>query len=284
MAGPRWREVNRETSAPDEHKMSASSTLSMRSKERGDVNRFAEAFWLAGRGIWGSWLSYLVTVLPMVLAGLIVAPTIDGSFTPEGLGDAGRELEEWYNAFFTDFFFLVFGTLLAVNWMSRDYFRVFSRDAFSERLIFMRSLPVSQGTLVGSRMVSMCFALLFTVPAFFAPVYLISDLSQLGWGFLWFVLIWIGYSLLGAGVWLLGEFGVHGRTYVWTSLAFPALLIAVIALLEWAVDFRAVDRTSALAQSHGPAAALVALILGASGFVLTARYATRRVESRDLSA
>lgn len=261
--------------------MIASST---RTNERGEVNRLAEAVWLARRGVWGAWLSYLFTVLPLVVVGIIVAPTVEGTFTPQGFGDAGPELEEWYNAFFTSVIFLTLGTLLAVNWMSRDYFRVFSRDAFSERLVFMRGLPVSAGTLVGSRMVSMCFALLFTVPAFFAPVYLISDLGQLGWGFLWFVLTWIGYSLLGAGLYLLAEFGLSGRTYVWTSFVFPGLLIAAIAFLEWAVDLRAVDRISALSQSHGPAAALLALTLGAAGFALMARYATRLIGSRDLSA
>lgn len=259
--------------------MIASST---RTNERGEVNRLAEAVWLARRGVWGAWLSYLFTVLPLVVVGIIVAPTVDGTFTPQGLGDAGPELEEWYNAFFTSAIFLTVGTLLAVNWMSRDYFRVFSRDAFSERLVFLRSLPVSAGTLVGSRMVSMCFALLFTTPAFFVPVYLVSGLDRLGWGFLWFVLIWVGYSLLGAGLWLLMEFGIHGRTYVWMSFVFPALLIAAVAFLEWAVDLRAVDRIATLAQSHGPPTALVALILGAAGFSLMARYATRRLESREL--
>lgn len=243
-----------------------------------------EAVWLAGKEIRRSWISYPVTGLAMLLMGLLVAPSMDGILSVEGFGEDGREFEDWYNAFPLDFFFLAFGMLLALNWMSGEYFRVFERDAFSERLIFMRGLPVSAGTLVGSRMVSLCFALAFNVPAFFVPVYLISDLGRLGWSFPWFGLIWVGYSLLGAGLWLLAEFGIRGKTYVWLSFAGTALIIAAVMFLEWAVGLRAVDRIAGLAQSNGPLAAFVALAVGAAGFALMARSATRRIERRDLSA
>lgn len=246
--------------------------------------RLREAVWLAGKEIRRSWRSYPATGLAMLLMGLLVAPSMDGVLSVEGVGEGGRAFRDWYNAFFPDFLYLVLGTLLACNWMAGEYFRVFERDVFSERLVFMRSLPVSPGTLVGSRMISLCFALPFTVSAFFLPVFLISDLSDLGWGFLWFVLVWVGYSLLGAGLWLLAEFGVRGKTYVWVFLAGTGLTLAAVVFLEWAVELRAVDRIAGLAQSDGPLAAFVALIVGAAGFALMARAATRRVERRDLSA
>lgn len=255
--------------------------------ERGMVtasDRLRDGLWLAGREIRRSWLSYPITGLAMLLIGLLVAPSINGILSLEGFGEGGREFEDWYNAFFPDFLFLMFGMFLALNWMSGEYFRVFSRDAFSERLVFMRGLPVSPGMLVGSRMISLCFALPFSVPAFFAPVYLISDLGRLGWSFLWFVLIWVGYSLLGAGLWLLAEFGIRGKTYVWISFAGTALAIVAVMFLEWAVRLRVVDRIAGLAQSNGPLAAAVSLMVGAAGFVLMARLATRRIEKRDLSA
>lgn len=255
--------------------------------ERGGVAAsgwWREAVWLAGKEIRRSWLSYPVTGLAMLLMGIIAAPSVDGILIVEGFGGGGREFEDWYNAFYPDFLFLVFGGFLALNWTSREYLQVFSQDAFSERLVFMRSLPISSGTLVGSRMISLCFALLFTVPAFFAPVYLASDLGWLGWGFLWFVLIWVGYSLLGAGLWLLAEFGIRGNTYVWLSLVGTGLAVVAVMFLEWAVRLRVVERIAALAQSNGPLVAILSLLVGAAGFALMARLATRRIERRDLAA
>jgi hypothetical protein len=245
--------------------------------------RLREVLWLAGREVRRSWISYPVTGLGTLLVGFLVAPSVEGMLSVEGFGEGGRGFEDWSNAFLADFFFLMFGGFLASNYLSWEYFRIFERDAFSERLVFVRSLPVSAGTIVGSRTVSLCSALPFNVPAFFVPVYLISDLGRLGWGFVWFVLIWVGYSLLGAGLCLLAEFGVRGKTYVRLSLAGTVLMMAAVMFLEWAVELRAVERIALLAQSSGPLAAALSLTAGATVLALMARATTRRIEGRDLS-
>lgn len=247
------------------------------------ASRWSEAVWLGGKEIRWSWLSYPATGLVMLLLGVLIVPSVDGILSPEGSGQDGEGFESGYAAFFPDFLFLTFGMLLTVNWLSREYLQVHTQDTFSERLVFLRSFPISPETIVGSRMLSLCFTLLFTVPAFFAPVYLITDLGQLGSSFLWFVLIWVGYSLLGAGLWLLMEFGMRGKTYLILSFASVPLLIATVALLEWSVQLRAVERFAGLAQSHGPLAATISIIVGAIGFVVMARAATRLIENRDLS-
>lgn len=242
-----------------------------------------QAVWLGAKEIRRSWLSYPVTGLAMLIIGLLTASAVNGMNFEEP-GEGSLRIVEWYNAFFPDFLFLTFGMFLALNWLAREYFRVFSRDAFSERLIFMRSLPISSQIIIASRMISMCFALLFTVPAFFAPIYLLTDLGGLGWSYVWFVLIWVGYSLLGAGLWLLAEFGVQGKTYVVLSFASIPLIVGAVALLEWSIELRAFERLAGLAQNHGPVTAIVALVIGALGFAAMARATTRRIESRDLSA
>lgn len=235
------------------------------------MKRLREARWLAGREVRRTWLSYPVSGLAMVLLGLLASAAV-----------YGVRFEEWYNATLPDYLFLFSAAVLAMNWVSRDYFSSWL-DSFSMRLLFMRELPISPGTLVMSRMMAMSLALVFTVPAFFLPIYLLSDLDQLGRGYLWFVLIWIGYSLLGAGGHLYLELGVHGRTYnlIYFALAFVGL--ALLAFLEWAVGLRVVERAAGLAQDHGPLAAIVSLVIGATGFALLGRAAVRRIERRDLS-
>lgn len=260
----------------------ANLTETRAGKREKDTSAFAQARWLAGQEIKRSRFSYPVTALTMLVAGWFVASSVEGVFIVEGLGEEGRTFEDSFNAFFADFLFLSFGALLTVNWMAREYFRVFSGDAFSERLAFMRGLPISAATLVVGRLISMCFSLLLNAPAFFVPVYLISNLSGLGWDFPWFATVWVGYSLLGTGLCLLAEFTIHGKTYVWLSCACTFLLIPVVILLEWTVDLRLVTRIAGLTEAYGPLPALVALLIGATALVILTNVAIRRVERRDL--
>jgi len=256
---------------------------SLHKEEENGMKELHEARWLAGREIRRTWLSYPATGLVMVLLGLLASATVYGFLDFEGSGRGVERFEEWYGPTFSDYIFLFSAAVLAVNYVSRDYLSSWS-DSFSNRLLFMRGLPISPGTLVTSRMMAMSLALVFTVPAFFLPVYLLSSLDQLGWGYLWFTLIWIGYSLLGAGGHLYLELGIHGRTYNWIYFALVFAVLALSAFLEWAVDLRLVERIAGLAQDHGPLAAVLSLVIGAAGFALLGRAAVRRIERRELSA
>lgn len=253
-------------------------------RNEGRTGVFREARWLGWQEIKRSGLSYPVTALAMLLLGWFVATSVDGMLTIEGFGEGGKTFAESFDVFFTDFIFLNFGALLAVNWTSREYFRVFSEDAFSERLTFVRGLPISAATLVLGRLISMCFALLLNVPALFLPVYLVSNLNGLGWDFLWFVLTWTAYSFIGAGLWLMAELTIRGRNYVRLSFAWTLLQIPVVILLEWALNLEAVARTAGLAEAHGPLPALVSLFIGTVVLAVLTRATVSRVERRDLYA
>ena len=253
-------------------------------RDEGRVRVFRGAQWLGWQEIERSWLSYPVTALAMLVTGWFVAVFVDGVLVVEGFGEGGRTFEDSFNAFFADLLFLNFGALLAVNWTSREYFRVFSEDAFSERLAFVRGLPISTTTLVLGRLISMCFSLLLNVPAFFVPMYLVSNLGGLGWDFLWFVITWAAYSLMGAGLWLMAELTIRGRSYVWLSFAWTLLLIPAVILLEWVVDLRAVTRIAGLVEAYGPLPALVALPFGTAVLAVLTVSTAHRVERRDLYA
>ena len=265
--------------------MSIASATDKRAEERNkDTSTFSEARWLAGQEIKHSWLSYPVTALLVLFFGYFAASTVDGFLTLDGFGEGGRTFADRFNTWFTDYLFLSFGAFLALNWMSREYLRVFSEDAFSERLIFSRSLPISADTLVLGRLMSMCPALLLNTPAFFVPVYWISDLSELGWNFLWFVAVWVGYSFIGTGISLLAEFTISNRVYLRATYIGTFLLFFGLIALEFTVDLRAVSRIAGLVQTHGPLPALASILLGTAALAILTRTTIRRVERRDLYA
>jgi hypothetical protein len=267
----------------EEDRMSASSPSGIRMRETDDANGFAEAFWLARKEMNRAWLSYVLTGLFALFLGLFVAVSLTGVFEFEGFGAEGQKVEDHYNAFFADYLFLLVCAFLGVNVISRDYTLIW-QDTFSSRLLFLRSLPVSAGSLVGSRVICMLFALVLGAPAFFLPAYFITDLGELGTKYLWFCGVWIGYSLLGSGLCLLFELTVNGRIYTLISFGFAASLMVVLALLEWTVDLSLVGRTAQLAQSYGALPAIFSILAGAAAFAVFYQATIRRLEKRDFSA
>ena len=264
--------------------MCASSSSSMRTKDRGDVHRFTGAFWLAKKEMKRTWLSYPLTGLFVLFLGFFVVPSLSGIFEFEGFGAGGQRMEDFYNAFFADYLFLVICAFLCVNAISRDYTLIW-RDTSSSRLLFLRSLPIPAGSLVGSRVIAMLFALVLGAPAFFLPAFFLTDLGELGASYLWFACVWIGYCLLASGLWLLCELTVSGGVYTLIYFGFAASLMTVLALLEWTIDLSLVGRTAQLAQSsYGSLVAIFSLLAGGAAFALLSRVTTRRLQKRDFSA
>jgi hypothetical protein len=261
---------------------SASSPPGLGTLRRDDSDGFAESFWLARKEIRRTWLSYVLTCLFVVCLGFFVVPSVSGVFEFEGFGARGWRMEGFYNAFFSDYLFLVICAFLGVNAISRDYTLAW-RDPFSSRLIFLRSLPISAESLVGSRVISMLFALVINAPVFFLPAFFLSDLGELGTSYLWFAAVWIGYGLLASGLWLLCELTVSGRVYTLIYFGLAASLMAVLALLEWTLDLGLVSRTAQLAQGYGALPAIFSVLAGAAAFALLSRITVRRLQKRDLS-
>ena len=264
--------------------MGASSPPGKRSLRRGGVDGFAGGFWLARKEIGSTWLSYVLSGLFVVFLGFFVVPGVAGVFELDGFGTWGRRTEEFYNAFFSDYLFLVICAFLGVNTISRNY-TLDWRGPFSSRLLFLRSLPVPAGSLVASRALGMLFALVLNAPAFFLPAFFLTDLGELGTAYLWFACVWIGYCLLASGLCLLCELTVSGRVYTLTYFGLAASLMAVLALLEWTLDLSLVRRTAELAQSsYGALPAVFSVLAGAAGFAFLYRITVHRIEKRDFSA
>ncbi|BBL80117.1 hypothetical protein RxyAA322_19710 [Rubrobacter xylanophilus] len=248
-----------------------------------EAGALADALWLAGKEIRRSWLSYPASGIFMLVLGVMATPGLSRIAIGGGFGERGG-FERAFGALFPDYLFLIVGLIFCVNSLSRDYLVLWSDDPFSSRLAFLRSLPIPPRTIVASRMLSMLFTLPFTVPAFFVPVYLFSDLRAMGASYLWFVGIWVGYGLFGAGLTLLMELGLSGKTYTAITFAMVVPILVIVAILEFTVQLRLVERTIALVGDYGPLAAVVSLVVGAGLFALLGRLTARRIERRDLSA
>jgi hypothetical protein len=263
----------------------ASSMAKERIMERNtNAGVFSEALWLAKKDVRRAWLSYPVSGLFVLGISLLVAPAFDGFLEMEEFGRSEARIEGAINAFFPDYMFFVLGAILAVNSISMDYMRIWlDNDVFAHRLAFLRSLPASTGSLVAGRMMSMLFAVPFTVPAFFLPVYFFSELGEMGLSYVWFAGIWFGWSLLFAGITLLGELAANGKAYVWFSVAFIIGLIAALVVFEFTVELAFVERSANLALEYGPIPAVVSILIGGGMFAVLARETKKRVERREPS-
>jgi hypothetical protein len=257
----------------------ASRTASMR--------LYAEALWLARVEMKWAWSSYVLSVLVILFLGLAAAVSLFlGVSEFEAMVQRGHRTEELYGAFFTDYLFLLVCAVLGAKTLLGYYTRNWP-GTFSSRLVLFRSLPISAGILVGSRMISMLFALLIGAFAFFVPVYFLSDLgTELGIGaYLLFCGVWIGYGLLGSGLSLFFEFGVSVRAYTLISYCFALPLMIVVVLLELTEYTGLVVRVARMAQSsHGVLLAGLSILFGGAAFLLLSSATIRRLQRRDLLA
>ena len=239
--------------------------------------------WLVRKEVRRAWLSFVLSGLFFLFLGFFVVPSVSGVFELEGFGAGGRRIEGFYNALFADYLFLMICAFLGVRAVSRDY-TLFRREPLSSRLLFLRSLPISADSLVGSRALGMLLALLVNAPAFFLPAFLLTDFGELGASYLAFAGIWVGYGLLASGLCLLCELTVNGGVYARIYFGFAAALMVELALLEWTLDLRLVGRTAELAQSgYGTLLAAFSVLVGSVAFAVLSRVTVRRLRKRDLS-
>jgi hypothetical protein len=248
------------------------------------MNSFAKSRLLAKGELERAWPSYVLSGSFVLLLGLFAMVSHSGVFELDGFGAGGQRMEEHFNAFFADYLFLLVCAFLGVNVISGVYTPIW-RDTCSSRLVLLKSLPVPAESLVGSRALCMVFALVLGVPAFFLPALYLTDLGELGTtpSYLPFAGVWIGYSLLASGLWLILELTVSGKVYTLISIGFGASLMAGVALLEWILDLSLVERTAQLAQEgYGALLAIFSVLAGGAAFALLFRAAVRRLGQRDL--
>jgi len=241
----------------------------------------ADAFWLARKEMKRAWPSYVLGASIVLTLGLAAAVSLSvGVSEFEHFALRHQRTEDFYSAFLADFLFLLVCAVLGANTLLR-YYTHHWRDTFSSKLAFLSTLPISAGALVGSRVLCKLSVFVLGALAFFLPVYFFSGLGEeLGTGaYLSFCGVWVGYSLLGAGLWLLLEFGVSGRAYALISYTFALTLMVVVTVLEWTAGLSLVARTAQLAQGgYGAPSSIFSVLAGGAAFVLLARASVRHVQ------
>lgn len=248
--------------------MSEPSRSGMRA--RSGPNWLAGTLWLGTKDMRRGWVAYPLTALVLLFLGLLVMPSLSGVFALQGFGAQGQRLEDFFNAFFVDSIFLVICASLAL-----------SRGSF--RLLIFRDLPIPASSLVGARVVSLLFALISNVPAFFLPAVFL-DLGGLGASYIWFAGIWIGYSLVASGLVLLVGLSEGGRTYVLISVSLAILLVLTLALVNWTVGFSLVNGTVELARDYGALPAVLSILMGAAAFAVLSLVTADRLQKRGFSS
>jgi hypothetical protein len=255
------------------------------------VGGLARPFSLVKKETKGMWLSYPLSGTLVLFMGLFVVVSWPGVFQFEGFGGAGQRMEEYYNDYFSDYLFLVVCAFLGVNAVSGTCVTLLMRDRW--RVTFspwglpaLKRLPLTADRIVGSRLISILTALTFNATVFFVAAYCLTDLGDLGRSYLWFAGIWLGFSLLAAGLYLVSELTVprSGKADVLlSSIGFALSLIVFVALLEWTLEPTLIESTAKLAESHGALAATFSILAGSVDFALLSWLTTHRIKKWGLS-
>lgn len=251
----------------------------------------AGALSLAKKEIKGAWLSLSLNGLFVMFVGLFAAWSLSGVFELEGFGAVGGRIEGFYNAFFTDYLFLVVCAFMGVSAVCGGWVAPLVRGGWRDSsppwgLRLLRRLPLSAASIVGSRLLCMLFALAFNATLFFVAAYLFTDLGGLGWSYPWFAGIWLGYSLLAAGLYLSMDLTVKrsGEAHVLHgSFGFAASLMVFVALVEFTLEPTLVEWTARLAERYGALAASFSILAGVGALSLLSWLSARRIEKRGLS-
>jgi hypothetical protein len=241
-------------------------------REKSGYDGLAGAIWLGAKEMRRGWAAYPLTGLCLLLLGFLVVPSVYGIFEFRGLGAEGQRVEDFCNAFFADCVFMAICAFLGVNALS------------SPRLLVFRGLPIPARSLVGSRALSLPFALILNVPALFLPAYFFSNLGKSGTSYLWFAGMWIGYGLLASGLVLLIGLTADGNSCVPTAICLGIQLLLALALLEWTAGFGLVGGSAQLARDYGALAAIISVLAGAAAFAILSRATAERLREGGSSS
>jgi hypothetical protein len=231
--------------------------------------------WLARREISRLRVPYVLTVAFMLVAGVGAGSIVQaGAVGPAN--DFGAR-----GAILADIIILLMATLLVSNYACWGSYSEWMTSS-ERKLAFMRALPIPVSTLVGSRMVAMLFALPFTVPAFFAPIYLMNDFRMGVSTYLAFILFWIGYAFFWAGVNLYLDVVLGSRPFFWISSVLAAAMLGFIVLIGGGLGIRFVYEVERLVSNYGLLAVPAALIAGVAFFIAAGRLTVTGLQGREI--
>lgn len=134
-----------------------------------------------------------------------------------------------------DFYVLALFPLMGF-FFSRRSFSYIKEDSYTQMLLYYRTLPIPESTIMKSRLIQLFIATLFNSLILFTTFFL----SLLGLGIkvsliqmLVFALTWIGYGLGMSGIYIFLELLTKGRVYLLFTLLIMLLSALVAVLVAW---------------------------------------------------
>ncbi|QHW31201.1 hypothetical protein GZH47_10250 [Paenibacillus rhizovicinus] len=224
-----------------------------------------------------SWIGLLATMALFVYVGVvIIMPLFDDMLTQGGAKGYGYD---WASNF------LYLSLLPTMGFiMNRSMFCYWSRDSYTRKLAYWRTLPISWNAILVSRMLQHVVVLSIVSICFFATQYsLLAPMrEQLAPGdFVLYVLTWYGYSMMVGATYVYLELTMKGKVYFVVCscyLIFYALLVLILQM----TDTNLVLRTIAASRHHHWLWPGVSLALGAAVTVLIGWLARMRLAKRSL--
>jgi hypothetical protein len=183
-----------------------------------------------------------------------------------------------------DFMFMISIGMMGFTF-SRDYLKYWKNNRLSSKLKFYKSLPISTGEIVVSRLLTLILTAIFSGIIYFASFYLISTeirSALQGWEYIAFALAWTGYSFIVGSVFVYVELGFKEKTYFWLSCGSVLVFMAVPVIL-WLLDVHAVQSSIRIVKEYGVLLPAIALTVGAASLLIGKRIAVDKLNRRNMT-
>ncbi|MNC07752.1 hypothetical protein D3C75_553080 [compost metagenome] len=169
---------------------------------------------------------------------------------------------------------------------SKRTMKYLTEDSYTRMLAYMRSLPIPSAVVLCKRKLHAVFSFALNGVLFFGLIYAVSanirhELPLAA--YLAFAMMWIGYGLIIAGVFIFIELLTSGKVYCVYLMAFMLLFIGVSLLIRLA-DGNLFLYTLNSAKEWGLSSPLMwgTLLLGTVSVQLFSAWTIQRLKSRDL--
>jgi hypothetical protein len=169
----------------------------------------------------------------------------------------------------------------AMDWKNLNYAK---NDVFTKQLAWLRVMPISPKAIVIARYLQLFVTLIVPAVVFFGVQYLLSaNLRNLigPADYLAFVLIWLGYSLSLAAIYICCELGLPGKIYFKVCFGFIPFYIGLAWLPFW-IGSSYVKSSLLWAQDWGLFAPLIMFTISFILLFVCGIVTSNRIKSRDL--
>ncbi|MBO7747651.1 hypothetical protein I8J29_26030 [Paenibacillus sp. MWE-103] len=168
--------------------------------------------------------------------------------------------------------------------MNRNMMHYWSRDPFSRKLAYWRTLPISWNAIVLSRMVQHVVVLTVVAAYFFTLQYAVMsgvrELLSPG-AYALYALTWYGYAMAAGATYVFFEQTLHGKVYFAVCLSYVAVYV-LVGIVLWLTHTSLMFASIEAARDHRAVWPAVALLAGALATCLVARLARRQLAKRNL--